>query len=90
LTLASKDKDPIMLRLRKIEGQVKGIQKMIEDGKQCGEILIQIAAIRSAINSVGGLILENYMKECLKNYLDGNLDEGALDELISIMIKYTK
>lgn len=90
MSVAAKEKDPIILRLRKIEGQVKGIQKMIEEGKKCGEILVQIAAVRSAINSVGGLILENYMKECLKNYLDGSLKEEALDELVNIMIKYTK
>ena len=63
MSVAAKEKDPIILRLRKIEGQVKGIQKMIEEGKKCGEILVQIAAVRSAINSVGGLILENYIKE---------------------------
>ncbi|NLX62465.1 MAG: metal-sensitive transcriptional regulator [Tissierellia bacterium] len=90
MSVAAKEKDPIILRLRKIEGQVKGIQKMIEEGKKCGEILVQIAAVRSAINSVGGLILENYIKECLKNYLDGSLKEEALDELVNIMIKYTK
>ncbi len=90
MSVAAKEKGPIILRLRKIEGQVKGIQKMIEEGKKCGEILVQIAAVRSAINSVGGLILENYIKECLKNYLDGSLKEEALDELVNIMIKYTK
>lgn len=90
MTVTSKEKDPVILRLKRIEGQVKGIQKMIEEGKQCGEILIQIAAVRSAINSVGGLILENYMKDCLKNYLDGSIEEDSLDELVNIMVKYTK
>ena len=90
LTIASKENDSVILRLRRIEGQVKGIQKMVEEGKHCGEILIQIAAVRSAINSVGGLILENYMKNCLKNYLDGSLGEDSLDELVNIMVKYTK
>lgn len=90
MTVTSKEKDPVILRLKRIEGQVKGIQKMIEEGKQCGEILIQIAAVRSAINSVGGLILENYMKDCLKNYLDGSIEEDSLDEFVNIMVKYTK
>lgn len=90
MAISSKEKDPVILRLKRIEGQVKGIQKMIEEGKQCGEILIQIAAVRSAINSVGGLILENYMKDCLKNYLDGSIEEDSLDELVNIMVKYTK
>lgn len=90
MAISSKEKDPVILRLKRIEGQVKGIQKMIEEGKQCGEILIQIAAVRSAINSVGGLILENYMKNCLKGYLDGSINEDSLDELVNIMVKYTK
>lgn len=79
-----------MNRLRRIEGQVKGIQKMIEEEKNCSDILVQIAAVRSAINSVGGLILENYMKNCLKNYLDGETDEDTLNELVNTMVKYTK
>ena len=80
MTVKTKDNEAIIKRLRRIEGQVKGIQKMVEEEKYCGDILIQIAAARAAINSVGGLILENYMKDCLKNYLDGEAEEEALDE----------
>lgn len=90
MTVKAKDNEAIMNRLRRIEGQVKGIQKMIEEEKNCSDILVQIAAVRSAINSAGGLILENYMKNCLKNYLDGEADEDALNELVNIMVKYTK
>jgi len=90
LAIASKEKDSVILRLRRIEGQIKGIQRMIEEGKQCRDILIQIAAVRSAINSVGGLILENYMKNCLKDYLDGSVNEESLNELVDIMVRYTK
>lgn len=90
MTLRTDDKEAIIKRLRRIEGQVKGIQKMVEEEKDCGDILIQVAAVRSAMNSVGGLILENYMKDCLKSYLDGNADDETLDNLVDIMIKYTK
>lgn len=90
MTVKAKDNEAIMNRLRRIEGQVKGIQKMIEEEKNCSDILVQIAAVRSAINSVGGLILENYMKNCLKNYLDGETDEDTLNELVNTMVKYTK
>lgn len=79
-----------MKRLRLIEGQVKGIQRMIEDNKYCGDILVQVAAVRSALNSVGGLILENYTKDCLKDYLDGNADDEVLDDLVSMILKYTR
>lgn len=90
MTLELKDNEAIIRRLRRIEGQVKGIQKMVEEGKNCGDILIQIAAVRAAMNSVGGLILENHMKDCLKNYLDGTAEDEALDSLVDIMLKYTK
>ena len=90
MSLKTNDNDAIIKRLRRIEGQVKGIQKMVGEGKCCGDILIQIAAVRSAMNSVGGLILENYMKDCLKSYLDGESGDETLDSLVDTMVKYTK
>lgn len=84
------DKTAIIKRLRRVEGQIKGIQKMVDEDKFCGDILIQVAAARAALNSVGGLILENYMKNCLKDYLQGQSEEDALDKLVDVMIKYTK
>ncbi|NMB33316.1 MAG: metal-sensitive transcriptional regulator [Clostridium sp.] len=90
MSLKTNDNDAIIKRLRRIEGQVKGIQKMVEEGKCCGDILIQIAAVRSAMNSVGGLILENHMKDCLKSYLDGETGDETLDSLVDTMVKYTK
>lgn len=84
------DNEAILRRLRRIEGQVKGIQKMVEEGKHCSDVLVQVSAVRSAMNSVGGLILENYMKNCLKNYLDGVAQDETLDDLVDIMVKYTK
>ncbi len=90
MNLKTNENEAIIKRLRRIEGQVKGIQKMVEEGKCCGDILIQISAVRSAMNSVGGLILENHMKDCLKSYLDGNAEDETLDDLVDTMIKYTK
>ncbi|NMA86133.1 MAG: metal-sensitive transcriptional regulator [Tissierellia bacterium] len=90
MNLKTNENEAIIKRLRRIEGQVKGIQKMVEEGKCCGDILIQISAVHSAMNSVGGLILENHMKDCLKSYLDGNAEDETLDDLVDTMIKYTK
>lgn len=84
------ERKEVIKRLRKVEGQVKGIQKMVESEQYCGDILIQIAAARSALNSAGGLILEGYMKNCLKDYPDGKLAVEDLDKLIDVMLKYTK
>ena len=84
------DKTAVITRLRRIEGQIKGIQNMVDEGQFCGDILTQIAAARSALNNAGGLILENYMKECIQNYLDGSSEEDDIDKLINILLKYSK
>ncbi len=82
--------DPIIKRLNRIEGQIKGIQRMISEEKFCGDILIQVSAVKSALNNVGGLVLENYMNDCLKGYLEGETDEEELNTLIQIMLQYIK
>lgn len=85
-----KENDNILKRLRRIEGQIKGIQRMVNEEKYCGDILIQIAAARAALNKVGGMILEGHMKDCLKKYLENKGEDEVLDNLIDTMIKYTK
>lgn len=84
------EKNEVINRLKRAEGQIKGIIKMVEEDKFCGDILVQIAASRAALNNAGGLILENYMKNCLQNYIEGMSEEQKLDELVQVMIKYTK
>ena len=84
------EKNDIIKRLRRIEGQIKGIQKMIDEEQFCGDILIQIAAARSALNNAGGLILENYMHKCLIPNAEGQVEEEDLNKLIEVMLKYTK
>lgn len=83
-------KDPIVTRLNRIEGQIKGIRRMVQEEKFCGDILIQVSAVKSALNNLGGLILENYMQDCLKGYVDGETTEEELDKLIQVMLQYTK
>lgn len=84
------DKDSILKRLRRIEGQVKGIQKMVEKEEECGDILIQIAAVRAAINKVGGLILENYSRTCIAKASENKAEDEKLKDLIETIIKFTK
>lgn len=86
----SDEKEVLLKRLRRIEGQVKGIQKMIEEERYCNDILIQIAAIRSAINKVGGIVLENHLKGCVKHNLINDDSDEVIDELIDTMVKFIK
>jgi DNA-binding FrmR family transcriptional regulator len=60
-------KETLLQRLKRAEGQVRGIQKMIESGRQCEDIITQLAAVRSAIEGIAGLVLKNYMKICFED-----------------------
>jgi CsoR family transcriptional regulator, copper-sensing transcriptional repressor len=58
-------KKDVVLRLRRIEGQLRGLQRMVEEEVPCAEILTQVAAATAAIKKVGMVIVETYMEECL-------------------------
>ena len=83
-------KEDILNRMKKIEGQAKGIQKMIEEDKCCGDIMIQISAIRSAINRVGGFIMDRYIRECLRESLEDDKGDKRIEEVIETIVKYVK
>ncbi len=59
-------KKDVLMRLKRIEGQVRGLQRMVEGGKPCPEILTQIAAVTAAIKKVGTLVVQTYMDECIE------------------------
>ncbi|MEG0129296.1 MAG: metal-sensitive transcriptional regulator [Clostridium sp.] len=85
-----KAKKDIITRLRRIEGQVKGIQKMIENGSDCTDVLVQIAAIRAAINKVGGVVLENYSTSCVTKVSNSEDSQEEIKKLIDTIVKFTK
>lgn len=74
------NKKAVMARLAKIVGHAKSIQNMYEDDRECTEILNQIAAVRSALNSVGKVILKDHMNHCIIDAVKTG-DEKALEEL---------
>jgi DNA-binding FrmR family transcriptional regulator len=81
-------KEVLNTRLNRIEGQIRGLQKMIDGDKDCESILIQLAAIRGGIESVGSLILKNYMALCMNRKARTESDNvEALSKAISIWMK---
>jgi DNA-binding FrmR family transcriptional regulator len=74
------DKAKILARLKRIEGQVRGISRMIEDDKYCIDILTQISAVMASTRSVGMLVLEDHIKGCVMN-AGPDERESTLDEL---------
>ena len=57
-------REAVLKRLKRIEGQLRGLQKMVAEERECESIVTQLAAVRSAIDSVGALVLNNYIKIC--------------------------
>lgn len=86
----SNNKQNILKRLRKIEGQVKGIHRMVEDEKYCVDILIQIAAARAALNRVGLIILEDHVRGCVTKSIESEDSEDLITELVDIIFKFIK
>lgn len=81
-----KIKKNVLSRMKRIEGQVRGIQGMIEAGKECQDILVQVRAVRSALQSANKLILKRYMLRCYADAIEGETDEKeALDKLIKVL-----
>jgi CsoR family transcriptional regulator, copper-sensing transcriptional repressor len=74
-------KSSLVNRLNRIEGQIRGVKGLIEKDVYCDDVLNQIAAIQSALNGVGKLLLEGHMKSCVvERILEG--DNEVLDELL--------
>ena len=60
-----REKKDVLLRLRRIEGQLRGLQRMVEEGVPCVDILTQVAAVTAAIKKAGMVVVKTYMEECL-------------------------
>lgn len=76
-------------RLKRIEGQVKGIQGMVEKDVCCDDILIQISAVRSAINKVGSMMIEHYANNCMGVVKD-SIEEERIKKLIKTINTFIK
>ncbi len=78
----------IINRLKRLEGQIRGLQSMLESGKECEAVLTQIMAAKSALNQVGMHIIGHSMKNCLIDDEDKTRDE-LIDEAIKVFLKYS-
>lgn len=84
------EKQAVVNRLNRIEGQVRGIQRMIEEDRYCVDVLVQISAINAALKKVGTTITERHMKHCISHAIEDGEGEAAIEELMAVMKHYTK
>ncbi|UOQ94026.1 metal-sensing transcriptional repressor [Halobacillus shinanisalinarum] len=84
------EKQAVLNRLKRIEGQVRGIQKMVENDRYCVDILVQISAINKAINKVGYSLLERHTHHCVADAIEKGEGEEAIDELMKVVQQFSK
>ncbi len=79
----------VLNRLSKVIGHLESIKRMVENGRDCSEVLIQLAAVKSAINSTGKVILKDHIEHCIVDALEQQ-DMAAIKELNDAIDKFIK
>lgn len=77
-------------RLKKIQGQIQGVIRMVEEGSYCIDIVNQISAVRGGLDKVTLMILEKHLKSCVSSAIKENHPDKAIDELMQTVQRYIK
>lgn len=84
-------REDLLKRLKRVEGQVRGIEKMIESDRYCVDILVQLAAIKSAVHQVALSLLESHTRGCVADAIESHQGADAkIDELMDVIRKFTR
>jgi len=85
-------KDRNLKRLKRIEGQVRGLQRMVEGDRYCADIMMQVSSVQEALRAVGRELMRNHLKHCAATAIRAGDDEATemYDELIDLMYKNTR
>jgi DNA-binding FrmR family transcriptional regulator len=89
----TKDKDALVKRLHRIEGQVRGVERMVEEDRYCIDILTQIAAVNTALESLAFKILDEHVRHCVAGALQSGDDRDAAvktDELLQAVQRFAR
>ena len=91
MALCGDDHQKLIARINRIEGQVRGLKKMVEDDRDCMQVLKQVAAASGALRSLGALILEDHLRGCVSNAIQQHDHESeAIQDVIEIFNKFSK
>jgi DNA-binding FrmR family transcriptional regulator len=85
-------KERNLKRLRRIEGQVRGLQRMVENDRYCADIMMQVSSVQEALRAVGRELMRNHLKHCATSAIRAGEPEATemYDELIDLMYKNTR
>lgn len=86
----ARDKESLLSRMRKIEGQARGIQRMIEEDRYCVDIIQQLTALSAAADEVSLLLLQNHIEGCVADAIREQREEPSIRELMEVLRKTVK
>jgi DNA-binding FrmR family transcriptional regulator len=84
------NKPKLLKRLNRVEGQVRGIARMIEEDRYCVDILTQVAAVRSALDAMALQMLRDHAHSCMQGAIRSGRGEAAIDELLLVVEKFAR
>lgn len=90
-SICRSEKKDLIVRLRRIEGQVRGLQRMIDEDKYCVDVLTQVVAVRGALKKVGLNVLDNHTHGCVQKVIKSDNKEDnqlVIDELMGVLAKF--
>jgi len=86
-------KEQALARLKRIEGQVRGLQRMVEDERYCGDVLVQVASVHEALRGVEKLLMQNHLRHCVTGALQTGDEQGreaAYTEVLDLMYRHAR
>jgi len=87
-TVVQPNKSALLKRLNRIEGQARGIAKMVEEDRYCVDVLTQIAAIQSALDALAIQLLESHTNGCVRNAIQSGDGDAAVEELMNLVKRF--
>lgn len=85
-----RDKQALLDRLKKIEGQVRGLQRMIDEDRYCVDVLVQVAAVKAAMNRVGMALFEGHARGCMRAAARRGEGDQSVAELMDVLEKFMR
>ena len=83
------DKDHLQTRLRRIEGQVRGLQRMIDEDQYCIDILTQLSSVAAALRAVGMGVLDDHVRHCVAQSIEKGDGDAKIEELMAAVARFT-
>jgi DNA-binding FrmR family transcriptional regulator len=83
-------KDDLLVRLRRIEGQVRGLQRMVEEDAYCIDVLTQVSSVVAALRAVGMGLLDDHVRHCVTESIEQGNGDAKVEELMAAVARFAK